>query len=197
MEIYWSTSPLPQAASLFSACSGVLQQRWSSRLIPEVCPLLAGRGTAWQEERETNSVLGRRKRRALSLTAVPMAKSRLSLRRQHYINTGLRTTFMFLKRVLPRPQCALTPGLCAHTAPVALPLTPLKTDGHAGSVGDSTVTVPLSLAQPSSSPNTLYATGSISRLPSRQGEAFAVSAGDLPTGILAPLHLQQPAPSIT
>lgn len=100
---------------------------------------------------------------------------------------------MFLKRVLPRPQRALTPGLCGHTAPVALPLTPLKTDGHAGSVGDSTV--PLSLAQPS--PNTLYATGSISHLPSRQGEAFAVSAGDLLTGILAPLHLQQQAPSIT
>lgn len=54
-----------------------------------------------------------------------------------------------------------------------------------------------SLAQPSSSLNTLCATGSISHQFSRWGEAFAVSAGDLSIGILARLHLQQPSPSVT
>lgn len=64
--------------------------------------------------------------------------------------------------------------------------TPLKTNRCAGSAGGTTATVPLSLPQLSTSPNTLYATGSISHQSSRWGEAFAASARDLPTGSTSP-----------
>jgi len=44
MEVHWSARPLPWAVLLFPACSGIPQQRWSSRLTSELHPLLAGRG---------------------------------------------------------------------------------------------------------------------------------------------------------